>query len=105
MKRIRELRKRKGLTQQGFAMVINVSQAMVSKYERGEIAPDLQTLKNIADYFNVSTDYLLEISNSKLNVSSSDLTDAEKELLHSFKRLDRTQKEKVQAYIRGLLQE
>ncbi|MDO4565217.1 MAG: helix-turn-helix transcriptional regulator [Clostridia bacterium] len=58
--RLRELRIQKGLTQQRIALELNMSQNSVSRYENGERQADYATLIQIADYFNVSVDYLLE---------------------------------------------
>lgn len=104
MKRLKELREAKHLSQQNLGMKLNVSQAMISKYELGSAQPDYQMLKKIANFFNVTTDYLLENSDNKIAISTN-LSETEKELIYDFKRLDKTQKEKAQAYIKGLLQE
>lgn len=53
------LRKSKGWKQSEFAFKINFSDKSVSKWERGESMPDITTLKEIADVFGVSVDYLL----------------------------------------------
>lgn len=58
-KNIAELRIKAGLTQLAFAEKINYSDKAVSKWERGESAPDIFILKRIADLFGVSVDYLL----------------------------------------------
>ena len=52
-------RKRIGLTQAGLAEKLNYSDKAVSKWERGESAPDILTLVAISDLFNVSVDDLL----------------------------------------------
>ena len=58
--RLKELRKKKGMSQQRLAMELNVNQNTISRYETGEREADYKTLILIADYFNVSIDYLLE---------------------------------------------
>ena len=58
--RLKELRKKKGLSQQRLAMELNVNQNTISRYETGEREADYNTLIMLADYFNVSVDYLLE---------------------------------------------
>lgn len=65
MKRIAQLRKEKGLSQVKFAMELNLSQYMVSAYESGRNQPSLEILVQIADYFRVSTEYLLERTDAK----------------------------------------
>lgn len=105
MIRIKELREARKLNQQGLAVELNVSQAMISKYELGISEPDICTIRKIAEFFGVSSDYLLEISNEKYVVSPYRLSDDEKEVLFGFKRLNSIQKEKLMAYLQGLLQE
>ena len=58
--RLKELRKSKNMTQQRLAIELNMNQNTLSRYETGERQADYQTLILIADYFNVSIDYLLE---------------------------------------------
>ncbi len=105
MKRIKELRKLKGISQQKLALHLNVSQAMISKYELGLSEPDIAMIQKLADYFGVSADYLLEICDDKISISSFGLSEEEKEVLFGFKRLNSVQKEKLKAYLKGLLQE
>ena len=58
--RLRFLREKKGLTQQRLAIELNMNQNTVSRYESGKRQADYTTLIKIADYFDVSLDYLLE---------------------------------------------
>lgn len=58
-KNISKLRKQMGYTQLSFAEKLNYSDKAVSKWERGESVPDVVVLKQIADLFGVSVDYLL----------------------------------------------
>lgn len=57
--RLRELRKQRGLSQLRLAIELNMNQNTVSRYENGEREADYETLIKIADYFDVSLDYLL----------------------------------------------
>ena len=66
--RLKELRERKNMTQTRLAMDLSLSQNSVSRYENGTHEADYATLIRIADYFNVSLDYLLErTDNPKIN--------------------------------------
>ncbi|MBQ3147273.1 MAG: helix-turn-helix transcriptional regulator [Oscillospiraceae bacterium] len=56
-------RKRQGLTQAGLAEKLNYSDKAVSKWERGESAPDVVTLVDIAEQLHVSVNELLEDPN------------------------------------------
>ena len=58
--RLKELRKQKGISQLKLAMDLSMNQNTISRYETGEREADYKTLIKIADYFNVSIDYLLE---------------------------------------------
>ena len=105
MNRLKALREAREINQQRLATELNVSQAMISKYELGLSEPDIATIKRIAEFFKVSTDYLLEVSDDKVSVPAYGLTEAEKEVLFGFKRLNDLQKEKLKAYLKGLLQD
>jgi len=57
--RIKELRRRKGLTQVELARRLNYSRQLISLWEINESKPDAATIRQLAEIFNVSTDYLL----------------------------------------------
>lgn len=58
--KLKYLRERENLTREQLAKELSISYSTLSKYETNERQPDLTTLKNIASYFKVSTDYLLD---------------------------------------------
>lgn len=64
--RLKELRLKNNITQVKLAMDINVNQNTVSRYENGEREAGYAELIRIADYFNVSIDYLLERTDNPL---------------------------------------
>ena len=57
--RLKQLRKQKGLTQLALQMKTGIEQALISKYENGERVPPTETLLRLADFYNVSIDYIL----------------------------------------------
>ena len=61
--RLKELRRAKGISQLKLALDLNTNQNTISRYETGEREPGINELILIADYFNVSIDYLLERTN------------------------------------------
>ena len=66
--RLKELRKEKNISQLKLALDLSMNQNTISRYETGEREADYKTLIKIADYFNVSIDYLLErTDNPKIN--------------------------------------
>ena len=57
--RLKELRKNKNISQLKLALDLNTNQNTISRYETGERELGIMELIKIADYFNVSVDYLL----------------------------------------------
>lgn len=57
--RLRELRKGKKMTQIALQMQTGIEQALLSKFENGERVPPTDTLIKLADFYNVSIDYIL----------------------------------------------
>ena len=62
--RLKEIRKSKGISQIKLAIDLNTNQNTISRYETGEREPGINELIKIADYFNVSIDYLVERTNN-----------------------------------------
>lgn len=66
--RLKELRRARRITQLRLAMDLNMAQNTISRYESGEREPGIAELILIADYFDISVDYLLErTDNPQLN--------------------------------------
>ena len=57
--RLKELRKKANLTQIEFAKTFNIANGTVGNWESGKRQPDHETLTKLADFFEVSIDYLL----------------------------------------------
>lgn len=64
-KRIKELRIEKGETQTKISTILGIEQSYYSKLELGKHEISIKDLIRIAEYFNVSTDYILERTNKK----------------------------------------
>ena len=60
MQRLKTIRETRGISQLKLAMDLGLTQNSVSRYESGAREADYKTLVALADYFNVSIDYLLE---------------------------------------------
>lgn len=71
--RLKELRTNRKITQQQLVDIINVSKVSISAYEHNSRKPTTETLKDIANYFGVTTDYLLGIKNNKIELSPEQL--------------------------------
>lgn len=74
--RLKELRLENGITQKELANIIEVGRTTISEYESGKIVPKQEGLLKIANYFNVSVDYLTGVSDEratrKRNISDLD---------------------------------
>lgn len=68
--RLKELRKKKNLTQEQLAKTFYLNKSSISRYENDTQIPENELLQNIADYFNVSLDYLVGRTNI-VNIHSS----------------------------------
>lgn len=68
--KLKELRKEKGISQLKLAMDLSMNQNTISRYETEERQADYETLIKIADYFNVSIDYLWGARKTELFLNS-----------------------------------
>ena len=59
IQRLKEIREEKGLSQRELAKLLNIDKSTVAKYETGERSPDADMIVKLADFFDVSTDFLL----------------------------------------------
>lgn len=67
---LRLIRKQRKYSQLKVAFDLNISREALSHYETGKRSPDIQMLRQLSDYFNISIDYLIngtEFSSNKLN--------------------------------------
>lgn len=81
-KKLSELRNKKGISQYKLAEELGFSRGQIANYEQGSREPDYDTLLKIANYFNVSTDYLLgKDDNSDLLAAHIDDDVTEEEMI------------------------
>ena len=90
--KIRELRRAKKISQEEFALAIGYSRSLIVNWEKGTRDPSTQTLLKIADFFNVSLDYLLGREDYSRNcyrhgLTHSALPENEHALLEAFRPL------------------
>lgn len=64
-KRLKDLREDKDLFQKDIASLLNISQQYYSEYETGKRSLPIELLIILANFYNVSTDYILERTNKK----------------------------------------
>lgn len=67
LKGLKEIRKKKKLSQLKVAMDLSISREVISYYENGKRSPDVDMLLTLSNYFNVSIDYLIKGEEFKSN--------------------------------------
>ena len=103
---IRELRKKKGISQKVLAIELSVSQPTVCDWEKGVKIPGSENLKKLANYFGVSIDYLLG-RNENDDLQIEKLTaeydrELRKRIIDRVKKLPDPALEHTWAYLEGL---
>lgn len=97
--RIKQLRENRGLIQEILASELGIAQQMLSKYERDVLCIKVDVLKRIAEYFNVTTDYLLGVSEVKRDLQGqmkvNKTLDTYYDLIEIYKGLDEYDQEMV----------
>lgn len=78
-KKLKKLREQNNLTQEQLAKKFNLLKSSISMYENEVRLPNVELIKEFANYFNVSIDYLLDNENPKDNLKDDELK--EKEIL------------------------
>jgi transcriptional regulator with XRE-family HTH domain len=74
--RLKKLRESKKLSQQQLADRLKINRSTYARYELGQTQPDFETLEKLADFFEVSTDYLLgrtDIKSTKVTVAGKEV--------------------------------
>lgn len=101
---IKELRKSKRMTQKDLAEVMNVSQQTIGAWETERAVPGADTLNELADYFNVTTDYLLGRPEEKKEKDSNsvDLADMDALLTYQGKQIPDQDRELINDLLKRL---
>ena len=104
--RIKQLREKRGLIQEILAAELGITQQMLSKYEKDVTLIKVDILKKIAAYFNVTTDYLLGVSDVKRDlqrqVKMNETLDEFYDLVELYKELDSYDKEMIWSIIQTI---
>ena len=106
--RLKELRKKKGISQLRLATELSTTQNTISRYETGEREPGIAELTKIADYFNVSVDFLIanDSVSTPLDLGSSFYKDVSYyDLLNSCSKLPDRHKKIVLTMIESFVNE
>lgn len=104
LSKIKELRKLQKISQSDLACALDVTQTTISKWENCERIPDAETVGRLANYFDVSTDYLLGRQvNSSVYSSNVCFSEKELEILDLYRKLDNLSKSELLGFMKGLL--
>lgn len=87
--RLRQLRIEKNMTQQDLSCEISIGRASVSKYESGLMFPGYDVLVSLCSFFDVTSDYLLGLSDIREHHTQELINDDEKTSLNYYRRLSR----------------
>ena len=102
--RLQELRKTKGFTQVQLASALSVSSGTIAMWETAKRTPDSAMLIRLADFFDVSVDYLLgrDFETKKEAPQAAELSGMEETVLILFRGLDREDKAALLSYLHFL---
>lgn len=103
---LRELRQEKSLTQLQLAHELQYTQSNISEWEKGTVEPKATALKKIANFFNVSIDYLLgnsdDFGNIVIKKETPQLSAEELKIIEDFRELNTSGKKLVKQTIETL---
>ena len=99
--RLRELRKKIGKSQEVVGGLLNLSQSRISDYENGICAIPSDALILFADFYKVTTDYILGLSDNSSYVQCTDITNDEYSKLMALRNLSSDQKALVEAMVKA----
>lgn len=98
--KLKELRKEKSLNQEDLSKFLNIAKSTYCGYELGTSEPNMETLIKLADFYNVTLDYLV---GRQYNNDIGYLNEQERMLLEDFKKLNPINQIKILAEIKGIL--
>ena len=98
MNNLKLLREQKQLSQQEISKTLGIKQTTYSNYESGKTEPNFKLLKKMADYFDVSLDYLCDRPRPNV-IDKSTWSDNKKELLSMIENLNDYECERVKGIV------
>lgn len=98
--RLKQLRLNENKSQSEFAKIFNLTQGTYSNYENNTTEPPIKTLIEIADYYNVSLDYLV---GRQFANDVGYLSDSEKSMLEIYRNLSAENQRRYLAEGKGML--
>lgn len=93
--RLRDLREDKDLKQTNISELLKIGLSTYQRYERGELKIYLETATELANYYNVSLDYIAGRTNDKRGLTRSELSNVETDFIKKFRSLSENGKGKI----------
>ena len=94
--RLKELRTSKKMTQDDMANLLNIKRQTYSAYERGISFPDINSVSYMADFFNVSVDYIL----GKTDIQTVPTPEQNNEFSEALKDFSEEERHQIENYIK-----
>jgi transcriptional regulator with XRE-family HTH domain len=102
-KRLVDLREQKNMKQKELANIVGLQSSAISKYEKGNTQPNLETLVKLAEFFSVTVDYLLGVSSIENPYSEDKFTPKEAELIAKYRKLTPENKIRIDERIGAMI--
>jgi len=103
--RLRNLREEVNLTQKELSQLLKLTPGAIGLYEQGRRTPDCTTLGKLADFYNVSVDYILCRTHNRNPERKASFFPAEIELLEKLRQVSSILSQEQKAAIAGILEE
>lgn len=103
--RLKDLREDMDLKQKDVYDALNMQKTTYTNYEQGKREIPFEVAIQIADFYQVSLDYLSGKTNDKKGLSKNTLKEEEIEILDSFKQLSEKQKGEIEYHLKLLLEQ
>lgn len=106
MNNLKKIIDEKGYSKEKVATSIGIAESTIYNYIARERTPYLNTLISLADFFNTSLDYLVDLTDNPIKVDDIDFINKDPELnqlMQNIMSLPKYKRELVIAYVRGLL--
>lgn len=103
--RLRDLREDKDLTQAQVAKMLSMGTTQYRRYELAESPLSLEIAEKLAEFYQVSIDYIAGLTNDKRGLTRSDLAEDETALIKAFRSFTERQKGRIEQVIKEIEQE
>ena len=97
---IKKFREKQGISQRQLAIKLEIPSQYINNYELGKCEPSIETLIKIADYFNITTDELLERESKVINLNF--VSKQKQDIINFIYNANDNLIDRIEAYIEGV---